>query len=170
MGLKRHCYLCGFMGSGKTTVGAVLAERLGCHFFDTDDQIVTMTGRSIPDIFATDGEPAFRTLESEALRSVAERSPAVISTGGGLVTIPENVTLLGQTGQLVFLDTPFALCYERIRTDANRPNAASRTEEELRALYEQRAKRYRAVTDVVVKVTQADTPLMLTKQIVEMLA
>lgn len=166
---KGHRYLCGFMGSGKTTVGAVLAEALGCHFFDTDDQIVTMTGRSIPEIFAAEGEPAFRKLETRALESVAQRSPAVISTGGGLVTQPENVTLIKQTGQLILLQLPFDVCYERIRSDANRPNAASRTEQELRALYAERTAIYQQAADVILQVTEADTPLMLAKKMVGLL-
>ena len=78
--------LTGFMGSGKTTVGKVLADFLGCPFMDLDDLVVKKAGKSIPDIFAQDGEPAFRELEAQVLRKTVAKyaeSAAVLALGGG---------------------------------------------------------------------------------------
>ena len=89
--------LTGFMGSGKTTVGKVLADFLGCPFMDLDDLVVKKAGKSIPDIFAQDGEPAFRQLEAQVLRKTVEKyaeSTAVLALGGGAVLAPSSETLL----------------------------------------------------------------------------
>ena len=85
--------LTGFMGSGKTTVGKVLADFLGCPFMDLDDLVVKKAGKSIPDIFAQDGEPAFRQLEAQVLRKTVEKyaeSTAVLALGGGAILAPAS--------------------------------------------------------------------------------
>ena len=89
--------LTGFMGSGKTTVGKVLADFLGCPFMDLDDLVVKKAGKSIPDIFAQDGEPAFRELEAQILRKTVAKyaeSTAVLALGGGAVLAPASAALL----------------------------------------------------------------------------
>jgi len=88
--------LTGFMGSGKTTVGKVLADFLGCPFMDLDDLVVKKAGKSIPDIFAQDGEPAFRELEARLLRQTVEKyaeSTAVLALGGGAILAPASAAL-----------------------------------------------------------------------------
>ena len=90
--------LTGFMGSGKTTVGKVLADFLGCPFMDLDDLIVKKAGKSIPEIFAQDGEPAFRQLEARLLRQTVEKyteNTVVLALGGGAVTTPATCTVDG---------------------------------------------------------------------------
>ena len=98
--------LTGMMGSGKTTCGRRIARKLGRAFVDTDEQIVSRAGRSIPEIFASDGEAAFRDLETAVCRSLEGQEDLVIATGGGLVLRPENVASLKRSGVVVFLDRP----------------------------------------------------------------
>jgi len=98
--------LTGFMGSGKTTVGKVLADFLGCPFMDLDDLVVKKAGKSIPDIFAQDGEPAFRQLEAQVLRKTVEKyaeSTAVLALGGGAVLAPASAALLHDKTVCIYL-------------------------------------------------------------------
>ena len=98
--------LTGFMGSGKTTVGKVLADFLGCPFMDLDDLVVKKAGKSIPDIFAQDGEPAFRQLEAQVLRKTVEKyaeSTAVLALGGGAVLAPASAALLHEKTVCIYL-------------------------------------------------------------------
>ena len=98
--------LTGFMGSGKTTVGKVLADFLGCPFMDLDDLVVKKAGKSIPDIFAQDGEPAFRELEARLLRQTVAKyaeSAAVLALGGGAVLAPASVALLHEKTVCIYL-------------------------------------------------------------------
>src|SRR6202012_2882781 len=83
--------LIGFMGTGKTSVGRLVAEQLGFEFVDTDEMIQVRTGRIISDIFKHDGEPAFREMEHKTVIELSGRHQLVISTGGGLPTNPENM-------------------------------------------------------------------------------
>ena len=96
----------GMPGSGKSTLGRLTAERLGWEFYDTDPIIEQRTGRKVSEIFQTDGEEAFRRLETEAIRECCQRQQVVISTGGGAVTRPENIAMLEKTGRLIYLDRP----------------------------------------------------------------
>ena len=127
-------FLCGFMGCGKTTVGQILAKKLGLPLIDTDAYIVQQEGKSIPDIFAQDGEPYFREKETAA----------VISCGGGAMIKPENAAYAREHGIVVLLDESFDTCYQRIKGDTNRPIVQRSTKEELHALFDQRASIYRA--------------------------
>jgi shikimate dehydrogenase len=95
--------LIGMPGCGKTTVGQILAEKMGKHFMDSDQMIYKMAGKSIPEIFAQDGEVAFRKWETLALEELGKQSNLVISTGGGCVTRPENEALLHQNGTVIWL-------------------------------------------------------------------
>lgn len=95
--------LIGMPGSGKSTVGQKLSEALGRPFVDTDALIVEAAGRPIPEIFATDGEDAFRALETEAVKKAGMMSGAVIATGGGVVTRERNYAPLSQNGRIVFI-------------------------------------------------------------------
>lgn len=98
--------LTGFMGSGKTTVGIVLADFLGCPFYDLDALIVKKTGRSIPEIFADGGEAAFRTLEAKVLRQAVEKyaeSTAILSLGGGTLGTPASARLVAEKTTCIYL-------------------------------------------------------------------
>lgn len=130
-------FLCGFMGCGKTTIGKLAAKKLGCAFFDTDELIVESQGMTIPEIFAEKGEPYFRGIEAETVKSMCGRN-AVIACGGGAMLNPDTARAAAEGGEIIFLDVPFENCYERICGDSNRPIAASSTKEELRERYNAR--------------------------------
>ena len=99
----QNIVLIGMPGCGKTTIGRALAQALSRPLVDTDAMIVESAGRSIPDIFATDGEEAFRTLETQAVTAAGRMSGAVISTGGGVVTRERNYAPLSQNGRIIFI-------------------------------------------------------------------
>ena len=121
--------LTGFMGSGKTTVGKVLADFLGCPFMDLDDLVVKKAGKSIPDIFAQDGEPAFRLLEAQVLRKTVEKyaeSTAVLALGGGAVLAPASATLLREKTVCIYLRATLDTLLARLAGEtAGRPLADS---------------------------------------------
>lgn len=99
----RNVMLIGMPGSGKSTVGAALAEKLGRKLVDVDERIVELAGCSIPEIFAKDGEEGFRQIEHQALCEVSKESGLVIATGGGVVTRPENLDPMRQNSLIVWL-------------------------------------------------------------------
>jgi shikimate kinase len=113
--------LIGFMGTGKTSVGRVVAEQLHFEFLDTDDLIQTRTGRTIADIFARDGEPAFRALERQTVGELAGRHKTVIATGGGLPANVENLAALKQHALVVCLWASPEKIWERVRNQSHRP-------------------------------------------------
>ena len=95
--------LTGFMGTGKSTLGRLLAKRVGYEFIDTDALIEEQIGQTITELFQTQGEAAFRKLESELVEEMAQREGLVIATGGGLVLDPKNVARLSKTGKIICL-------------------------------------------------------------------
>lgn len=104
MTTARAIYLIGFSGTGKSTVAALVAARLGWTACDLDRIIVERSGMAIPEIFAVEGEPGFRDRESAALRSVAGAGPSVVATGGGLPLREENRRLMAETGWTIALE------------------------------------------------------------------
>ncbi len=113
--------LTGFMGTGKTAVGRLLAGRLAWQFIDIDAEIEKLVGIKISDIFAKKGEPYFRNAETNAIKLVSLLNHAVIATGGGAVLRPENMTALETTGQIVCLRASVETICERVKNDTNRP-------------------------------------------------
>jgi shikimate kinase len=142
-------FLCGFMGCGKTTVGKMLAQFTGRIFVDMDEYIEDYEHRTIAEMFASDGEAYFRGLEREAVVRLSS-SGYVVATGGGAMVDPVNAEAAKQGGRVVFIDTPFEVCYERIKGDKKRPLAATATEDELRARYDARRGAYLAAADDIV--------------------
>ncbi len=148
--LRRHLqgvnlYLIGMMGSGKSTVGRPLAEALGYRFLDADTSLEQVAGKPIPELFASEGEAGFRTLEAAVLNQIAAWHSLVVATGGGVVTRPENWGQLRQ-GVVIWRDAPDALLLERLGADPTPrpllacPNPAARLAEllqERRPLYAQ---------------------------------
>lgn len=110
----RNIILTGFMGTGKSSLGRLLARAIGYRFVDTDHKIEERYGLSIRQIFATQGEATFRKLETELVRELAGETGLVIATGGGLVLNPENVALLQQNGRIFCLSAPADKILERI--------------------------------------------------------
>lgn len=113
--------LIGFMGTGKTSVGRLVAEQLGFEFLDTDEMIQARTGRSIVDIFAQEGEPAFRALEEKAVEELAHLKKMVISTGGGLPVNPKNMANLKTHALVICLWSSPEKIWERVRHQSHRP-------------------------------------------------
>ena len=141
--------LVGFMGAGKSTVGRLLARRLGRCFVETDDMIVAREGRSIPDIFAESGEARFRELEAEVLESLGLKRGDVIATGGGLPCREGRMARLRLLGTVVWLKGDFGEMYERARRAGPRPMLAERSRAEVEALYREREPHYRAAHLVI---------------------
>ena len=134
--------LSGMPGAGKSTVGKLLAQELNRPFFDLDEEIVRRAGRSIPEIFATDGEATFRNFETEVLREVlANQKGIVLATGGGAVLRDENIDLLHRNGKICFLDRPLGA----LLPTSDRPLANS--EDAIRRRYEERYERYCITAD-----------------------
>ena len=113
--------LIGFMGTGKTSVGRLVAEQLRYEYLDTDEVIQSNTGRSITDIFTKDGEAAFRSLEEKMVGELASRKHTVISTGGGLPVNPKNLTSLKTHALVVCLWSSPEKIWERVRHQGHRP-------------------------------------------------
>ncbi|HZG02811.1 MAG TPA: shikimate kinase [Streptomyces sp.] len=141
--------LVGPPGAGKTTVGAVLARRLGVALRDTDADIEAAAGKSIADIFVDDGEPHFRELERQAVRAAVTGHDGVLALGGGAVLDPGTRDLL--TGlPVVFLDVALADAVRRVGLDAPRPLLAVNPRQQWRTLMEQRRPLYTQVARAVV--------------------
>lgn len=119
----RNIVLVGFMGSGKSTIGRNLNKNLGYELIDTDHVIEEQTGKSIPEIFADDGEDAFRSLETQLLENLIAQNTNhhIISTGGGMVCRPENLPLLRRLGFVVWLSCTPEVIFERTSRNSNRP-------------------------------------------------
>jgi shikimate kinase len=113
--------LIGMSGAGKSEVGRYLQERTGLARFDTDELVAAKIGMSIPDIFAKQGEKKFREAENEALHSLGGKAPAIIVTGGGVVTNPKNIDLLKQLGTVIWLDADHATLRARLNELTDRP-------------------------------------------------
>jgi len=119
---ERLLILTGFMGSGKSTVGRILAERLGYRFVDLDAEIVAAAGCSINDLFARDGESGFRTLESSQLELVlTEGEGSVVATGGGAVISAQNRTLMRSRGVIINLKATLEQLLTRLNGCSDRP-------------------------------------------------
>jgi len=132
----------GFMGAGKSSVGRLLARRLGRCLVETDDMITAAEGRAIPEIFRIDGEARFRQLEGEALDALALKSGEVIATGGGFPCRDDRMTRLRALGTVIWLKSDVRVAYERARRSGVRPMLAGRSLAEIEDLYRQREPYY----------------------------
>lgn len=112
--MEQNIYLIGFMGTGKSFVGNLLAKRLYCPFHDLDRDIEHLAHSNINAIFASHGEPWFRLLERRALHNATFRTPGVIATGGGTPCFFDNMAWMNRTGTTVFLDTSTDLLVRRL--------------------------------------------------------
>jgi shikimate kinase len=162
----RRIVLTGFMGSGKTTVGPLVAARLGWKFVDVDDVIEAQAGQSIPEIFRNEGEAAFRTRERETIARLAREDGLVLALGGGAIEDAETWALLTNTmdGLLVHLEVELATTLARCRgTEHLRPILAD--EANLASRYQRRLPLYRSA-HVTICVDEL-TPQQVAEQIVE---
>jgi shikimate kinase len=134
-------YLVGMPGAGKTVVGRELAGRLGVPFVDLDTEIERERGRPITEIFASEGESAFRAMEAAMLVKAGANDPSVVSCGGGVVLEPANRIALRNTGTVVYLDVSIEELRRRVRPAEDRP--LIREEGDLERLLEARGPLYR---------------------------
>ncbi|MCL6586435.1 MAG: shikimate kinase [Anoxybacillus sp.] len=138
--MRKRVYLTGFMGAGKTTVGRALAEQLCVPMIDTDSYIEEKVGKPIKQIFAEEGEAAFRRYEREFLRTLPS-DKRIVTTGGGMVIQPENREWMKQTGTVIYLHCEFAEIMRRLADDDTRP-LFSNQQAEFQRLWEQRLPYY----------------------------
>jgi len=133
------------MGTGKTVTGRVLAEQTGLELVDMDSIIEERAGRAISDIFATDGEAAFRQMERELVQELAQREGLIVSTGGGIVLNPENVADFEKTGFVVCLTASPATIFQRLENDTTRPLLSGDKKTKILSLLEGRQSLYDAL-------------------------
>ncbi|WP_027357230.1 shikimate kinase [Desulfofundulus thermocisternus] len=140
----KNIVLIGFMGTGKSAVGRRLAARLGREFVDTDEEIERVTGKTIAQIFARDGEIRFRSEEALVVKKIAARENLVVATGGGVVLNPENVRALQKNGVLIGLKAAPEIIYRRVKRKRNRPllNVPGDVLERIKTLLAERAGAY----------------------------
>lgn len=142
--------LVGPMGAGKSTVGRLVAARLGCTFVDTDHLIEARSGADIPWIFDVEGEDGFRRRETQVLESLQGVDRHVIATGGGIVVRPENHALLNQLGRVFYLTASIEQLFSRTRKDKKRPLLqVANPRKQIELIFNTRDPIYRQVADVV---------------------
>lgn len=156
---KENIVLIGMPTSGKSTVGRILAKKLGKSFFDSDELTAAMKGKSIGGIFESEGEAAFRRAEKTALELLSKQRGTVIATGGGAVLDENNMTVLRKNGKLYHIDRPTELL------SADECHPLSKTREELLKLFEVRSPLYKLYRDV--RINGAQTPEAVADEIAE---
>lgn len=145
----KNIVLCGFMGCGKTTLAKRLAKSFNMNFIDTDEEIARAEGKTIAEIFETDGEPYFRTLETELVKRLAKEENLVVSLGGGIAANEKNHPYLKEIGTVVLLDCGLHNTMRRILGDKRRPLAQNGAED-IKQRYYSRMPIYKAVADAII--------------------
>ncbi len=155
-------YLVGFMGSGKSTVGRMLADQIGWRFVDIDDDIEAVSKTSIADLFTNRGEQEFRTIETEAIRQrvrkIQSGNPMVIALGGGAFTRQTNIDLLENNGVTIWLDADFPVVRKRVSLTNHRPLA--RNAERFAELFQSRREFY-AKAEYRIEISEDNSRLAL---------
>ncbi len=164
----RNIVLVGFMGSGKTWVGKLIAERTGMPLLDMDSIIVERAGKSINEIFADEGEAHFRKLERELAQELAETEGNIISTGGGIVLNPDNIADFEKNGLVVCLLVDAESVLERVRNDDTRPLLADDKEKAIVELLESRRELYEAVTHKINTSGRPFPPVQTAEEIIDL--
>ena len=160
--MTSRVYLIGYRGTGKTTVGGLLARRLGHTFVDADVLLEERAGRSIADIFATEGEPGFRDRESDVLAHLSRQPRHIIATGGGVILRPANREILRNTGFVAWLAADPDTVWQRMVTDpttaGRRPNLTAKGGlDEVRELITAREILYRETANLRIE-TDRESP------------
>lgn len=158
-------FLIGMMGTGKSTVGQILAQAMNYRFFDTDILIERVANQSINDLFATQGEKSFRDLETEVLAQISAYTRSVIATGGGIVLRQKNWSYLHH-GLIIWLDVPVEVLIKRLAEDQSRPLLQTTDlREKLDSLLEQRRSLY-SLADLHIKIAR-QTPSEVVEEILQ---
>ena len=116
-----NIYVIGFMGVGKSTVAKELSKKLDYKLIDTDIEIETREGRSISDMFESEGEEYFRGLERELIRELSSEDNLIVSCGGGIIKSDENIKLMKKSGNVILLEASPEIIYSRVKDDESRP-------------------------------------------------
>lgn len=167
--IDKNIYLIGFMGAGKTTVAKVLAGLAGSKVVEMDEAIAARANMTIPEIFRTKGEEAFRQMETDLLKELSSKkaSPVIVSCGGGAALREENVSLMHDGGTVILLSVNAETVLSRIGGDPNRPVlAACKTPADVKALMEKRLAYYEKAADLTVAVDDR-TPGEIAAEIME---
>ena len=144
--LNMHIFLVGMAGAGKTSLGRRLASNLDLPFIDTDQRVSEIMGMSVIEIFQTLGEAFFRNAETGVLMDLAGKPPCVVSTGGGLPTVQENVLLMQNQGVIIHIDRPLDQILSDIKME-RRPTLAGGSYENVIDQYNERIGHYKACAD-----------------------
>ncbi len=162
----KNIILCGFMGCGKSTVGALLAKKNGMAFVDMDKFIEKKQRRTVSEIFEKNGEEFFRALEREAAKELSSKNGIVIAAGGGTLTFRENVEVLRNNGVIVLLDIPVETVAKRLENDTTRPllNRPDKLDA-MYDLYNKRLPLYRDAADIVINADQS--PMQICAEIMQ---
>jgi len=151
-----HVFLVGFMGAGKSTVGKLVASDLGLPFVDLDERIEAAEGRPVAEIFAGEGEPYFRAVESRVLRDLAEEPDSVVACGGGVILDDANRAMLKRLGTVVYLEVTAGEALARVGGADTRPLLAGGGGAMAASLLRAREALYRAAADVTVDTVGRD--------------
>lgn len=151
-----NIYLIGYRCTGKTTVGRLLAKKLGWNFIDTDEQVVQGENRSIARIVKEEGWKGFRILESRVMETVSRREDTIVSTGGGAVLNPANIKLIKQSGRTVWLKASKEVIYSRMFSDSSTaskrpPLTESELKEEIEKTLKMRQPFYQKACDLEIE-------------------
>ena len=142
-----NIYLIGMPGCGKSTIGAIVANTVGMKFVDADDYIVQTEGRTVSEIFE-EGENVFRTVETKALKEISQTDGVLVSTGGGIVTIEENIEIMKSTGTVIFIDASVEFIMDKSSLEG-RPLLKDKNK--IYDLYKSRIALYRKAADYTVE-------------------
>ena len=164
-----NVFLIGLMGSGKTTIGQLLAKRLNRPFFDSDHEMEARTGVSVATIFEIEGEPAFRAREAQIIDELTQNEPVILGTGGGAILTAGTRDILRARGTVIYLHSTPETSYERVRRNRDRPllmvgDPLAR----LRQLYEVRHPLYLGTTHFIVE-SYRDRPSAVVAEIVQLI-
>ena len=154
--LKNNIILCGFMGSGKTTIGKLLSKRLNIDFIDIDNEICSKLGISINQIFEIYGETYFRNLENCEVSLIAKLQSKVISTGGGTFLNKENVSKLSKSGKIFFLKASKNVIKSRLKDDCSRPLLKNLNDEAFDKLFYKRCQLYESICDIIIDANKSE--------------
>lgn len=167
--MEKNIFLIGFMGTGKSTIAKIIEEESGRTLVEMDERLVEEAGMSINDIFEKYGEPHFRDMETELIRTIGTEGNSVVSCGGGVPMREVNVEAMRKSGTIVYLETTPETIFERVRYSTNRPLLnGNMNVEYITKLMNDRRPKYEAAADLTIS-TEGKTKQEICKEILDKL-